>query len=190
MLTKMIRQTTPVLVLCAAALTQSAFASPFNPPPLHKLEGYSGYELRPVAVDPAVGPKTHLDKVVEQLDANVRRQLYPMLQEWNAFANPKRRQRLIIEPRITDVHKPSRVTRVFAGAFAGDGYINVKVRITELPSGRVIAEPEFYRRTSAMSGALTMGGRDNTMLKSITSLVTSYISANYIQRVGGDTGYN
>jgi hypothetical protein len=189
MISKTLRRAVPIFALLAVSAAQSAFASPFNPPPLKKLEGYSGYELRPVGVDSSVGPRVHLDRVVTQVDTNVRRRLYPILQEWNAFASNKSRQRLLIEPRITDVRKLSRTTRIFGGAFAGDSYINIKVRISELPSGRVIAEPEFYRRTSAMGGAFSVGHRDNVMLDSVAGLIARYVNANYTQLVGGETGY-
>jgi len=189
MLTKTRRFAAPLIALLAVAAAQSALASPFNPPPLKKLEGYSGYELRPVAVDASVGPRLHLDKVVTQVDSNVRRRLYPILQEWNAFANHKARQRLLIEPRITEVRKLSKAGRIFGGALAGDSYITMRVRITELPSGRVIAEPEFYRRTSAMSGAWTFGHRDNAMLDNVAGMIAGYVNANYTQLVGGDAGY-
>jgi hypothetical protein len=179
----------PLVALLAFAAAQSALASPFNPPPLKKLEGYSGYELRPVGVDSAVGPRLHLDRAVAQVDSSVRRKLYPILQEWNAFANHKARQRLLIEPRITEIRKLSKAGRIFGGALAGDSYITMRVRITELPSGRLIAEPEFYRRTSAMAGAWTMGHRDNVMIDNVAGMVASYVNANYTQLVGGDTGY-
>jgi hypothetical protein len=113
----------------------------------------------------------------------------PILEHWNAQLDAKNGQKLVIEPRITDLHKPSGATRFFAGAMAGDGFINVKVRITEQPSGKVVAEPEFYRRASARAGAWTMGAHDNAMLEKVAALVASYLNANYAEAVGGATGY-
>lgn len=73
---------------------------------------------------------------------------------------------------------------------AGDGFIKVKLVVTEQPSGKVVAEPEFYRRASAMAGAWTMGAHDNAMLEKMASLVASYLAANYTEAVGGETGYD
>jgi len=78
---------------------------------------------------------------------------------------------------------------LFAGAFAGDGQITLKVRIVEQPSGKVIAEPEFYRRSAAMAGAWTVGGHDNAMLQKVAGLLANYLSANYTEAVGGEIGY-
>ena len=179
------------LLLAAGALILSfgVFAAPTNPPPAHKLQGYAGYELKDVAFDPSLADKKNVDKVVAKVDENMKQSVNPILQSWNASADAHAAQKIVIEPLITNLHKPSGATRFFAGAFAGDGYINMKVRIVEQPSGKVIAEPEFYRRAAAMAGAWTVGGHDNAMLQKVAGLVANYLSANYTDAVGGATGY-
>jgi hypothetical protein len=175
--------------LVAIAVTQVALAVPVNPAPANKLQGYAGYELKALTVDPAVGDKKNLDKVVARVDESLHQDVNPILEHWNAAGDAQNAQKLVIEPRITGLHKPSGATRFFAGAMAGDGFINVKVRITEQPSGKVVAEPEFYRKASAVAGAWTMGAHDNAMLEKVAALVASYLNANYSEAVGGATGY-
>ena len=184
-----------VLATVAVALSQVALAggpsvAPTNPAPAHKLQGYSGYELKALTVDPGVGEKKNLEKVVAKVDEDLHLKVSPILEGWNAQPNSKSSQKLVIEPHLTDLHKPSGATRFFAGAMAGDGFIKVKVLVIEQPSGKVVAEPEFYRRASAMAGAWTMGAHDNAMLEKVASLVASYLSANYTEAVGGETGYD
>jgi hypothetical protein len=174
---------TALIVSCAVV------AAPANPPPARKLQGYAGYELKDVTFDPSLADKTNVEKVVAKVDENVKQSVNPILAHWNESADAKSEQKIVIEPFITNLHKPSGATRFFAGAFAGDGYINMKVRIVEQPSGKVIAEPEFYRRANAMAGAWTVGGHDNAMLQKIAGLVAHYLSANYTEAVGGATGY-
>ena len=162
----------------------TAWAAPVNPPPAHKLQGYAGYELKDVAFDPNLSDKKNVQKVVAKVDENMKRNVQPILQNWNASPNTKASQKIVIEPYITSLHKPSGATRFFAGAFAGDGHINVKVRIVEEPSGKVIAEPEFYRRANAMAGAWTVGGHDNAMLEKVTGL--KEIAAKHLELKEGD----
>lgn len=50
MFTQTTRRTVPLLAALALSFAQSAMATPLNAPPVHKLEGYSGYELPPVAI--------------------------------------------------------------------------------------------------------------------------------------------
>jgi hypothetical protein len=178
------------LATAALALTQVALAAPLNPAPSNKLQGYAGYELKAITVDSTVGEKKNLDKVVSKVDESLHQKVNPILESWNGQVDAKNAQKLVIEPHLTDLHKPSGATRFFAGAMAGDGFIKVKVVITEQPSGKVVAEPEFYRRASAMAGAWTMGAHDNAMLEKVAGLVASYLSGNYTEAVGGETGYD
>jgi hypothetical protein len=181
----------PRLLLAAGALILSCgvLAAPTNPPPARPLQGYAGYELKDVTFDPSLADKKNVEKVVAKVDENLKQSVNPILQTWNSSADPHSAQKIVIEPHITTLHKPSGATRFFAGAFAGDGHITMKVRIVEQPSGKVIAEPEFYRRAAAMAGAWTVGGHDNAMLTKIAGLVANYLSANYSEAVGGATGY-
>jgi hypothetical protein len=178
-----------VLAAAAVALSHAALAAPLNPAPASKLQGYSGYELKALAVDASVGQKKNLDKVVARVDENLHKDINPILADWNAKPDAANAQKLVIEPHLVEVHKPSGATRFFAGAMAGNGYIKMKVVLTEQPSGKVIGEPEFYRRASAVAGAWTMGAHDNAMLDKVAALVANYLSANYSEAVGGQTGY-
>lgn len=178
-----------ILLAASLILTCTAWAVPTNPPPSHKLQGYAGYELKDVTFDPNLNEKKHIDKVVAKVDESLKRSVLPILQNWNSSVDAQGKQKIVIEPRIESLHKPSGATRFFAGAFAGDGHINVKVRIVEQPSGKVIAEPEFYRRANGVVGAFTVGAHDNAMLEKVAGLVANYLSANYTETVGGATGY-
>ncbi len=54
----------------------------------------------------------------------------------------------------------------------------------------MLAEPEFYQRAAAMSGAWTFGGQDKDMLHRIVALANLYLQSNYHEAVGGATGYD
>ena len=178
----------------ALALSLNVFAATDmgakNPAPSNKLQGYAGYEIKPVTLAPDMADKKNVDKVVAKVQENIEQSVGPILKDWNASAasaaNPAK---ILIEPAILSVHKPSGANRFFAGAMAGNSHIVMKVKITEQPSGKVIAEPEFYRRANAMAGAWTFGAHDNAMLQKIAGLLANYLTANYKEAVGGDTGW-
>jgi hypothetical protein len=168
----------------------AADVGPKNPPPANKLQGYAGYELKAVTLAPDMAGKKNVDKVAAKVDENVQQTVTPILKEWNASAaSAGNQQKILIEPSIVSVHKPSGANRFWAGAMAGSGHIVMKVRITEQPSGKVIGEPEFYRRANAMAGAWTFGAHDNAMLQKIAGLLANYLTANYSEAVGGETGF-
>ena len=44
-----------------------ASAAPQNPPPARKLAGYASYEVKPMAIDPALEDKKNADKAKEMI---------------------------------------------------------------------------------------------------------------------------
>jgi hypothetical protein len=176
------------------ALSFNVFAAaevgPKNPAPANKLQGYAGYEIKPVTLAPEEAGKKNVDKVVAKVEENIEETVGPILKDWNtSAASAANKAKILIEPAIVSIHKPSGANRFFAGAMAGNSHIVMKVKITEQPSGKVIAEPEFYRRANAMAGAWTFGAHDNAMLQKIAGLLANYLTANYNEAVGGDTGW-
>jgi hypothetical protein len=179
----------PALLTVALLAAAPANAVPQNPPPARKLAGFASYELKPMAIDPALSDKKNAEKVVATVQEHAERTLAPIVAKWNAeAASAPGTGKLVIEPRITALHKPSGATRFFAGAFAGDGRIVITVKIHD-DTGTLIAEPEFYRRANAMAGAWTVGAHDNAMLGKVVGLIADYLNANYSEAVGGVTGY-
>jgi ABC-type Na+ efflux pump permease subunit len=182
-----IRTLLAVAVIACSTGAQAEVAK--NPPPAHKLQGYSGYELKPVTMNPELAEKKNIDKVVAKVQENLSKNVGAVVTGWNSSADASAKEKLVIEPYIESLHKPSGANRFFAGAAAGNGRILMKVKITEQPSGKVVAEPEFYRQANAMAGAWTLGAHDNAMLEKVTQLLANYLSANYSEAVGGDTGF-
>jgi hypothetical protein len=177
-----------VLLASALVLGTNAFADVAkNPPPANKLQGYAGYELKAVTLNPELAGKKNIDKVVARVEEHLKVKAGAVVSGWSADAANS--QKLVIEPHIESLHKPSGANRFFAGAAAGNSRILLKVKITEQPSGKVIGEPEFYRHANAVAGAWTMGAHDNVMLEKVAALVAGYLSANYTEAVGGDTGF-
>jgi hypothetical protein len=181
------------VMLAGAALAGAALpahAAPMNPAPAQKLAGYAGYELKPMAIESSLTAKNNSEKVVATVQEHMERTVAPIVAKWNAeAASATSTEKLVIEPKITALHKPSGATRFFAGALAGDGRIVVTVNIHEAGSGKVIATPEFYRRANGMAGAWTVGAHDNAMLGKVVGLIADYLNANYSEAVGGATGY-
>jgi hypothetical protein len=181
-----------IQVLLMLGVAATAFAeSPQNPPPSTAFAGYDKYELLPIARGPPYagdkGKEAAKDKIQAYMDAETN----PIIEQWNKDAvEGARGQSLLIEPRIEKLKVVSGTARFWAGAFAGDSYVVMKFRITEQPSGTLLAEPEFYQRAAAMSGAWTFGGQDKDMLHRIVALANLYLQSNYQEAVGGATGYD
>lgn len=78
--------------------------------------------------------------------------------------------------------------RFWAGAFAGSSAVVMQVNFKDAETGNTIAAPTFYQHASAMGGAFSIGGTDNTMLYRIAEIINDYVMRNYENAVGGPTG--
>lgn len=172
------------LAACATHIKPSMTT---NPPPLEKFSIFDRYELKPIELSPKyVGKGANQKaaaKIQEYFDARVK----PTINEWNNKKGSNT-STLVIEPRIEHIKFVGIGTRIWVGPFAGSSAVVMKVRYVDKNTGKVIAEPEFYQRAAAMSGAVTFGGQDNAMLARITTLVADYNTRNYDQRAGGESG--
>ncbi len=179
------------LAILVLAASTAAIAEPQNPPPANALAGYDSYELAPIAKGPPYAGDEGKEKAKAKIQQHMLAESSPIIEQWNkAAAGGTRGQTLLIEPRIEKLKVVSGGARFWAGAFAGDSYVVMKFRIVEQPSGKLLAEPEFYQRAAAMSGAWTFGGQDKDMLSRIVALANHYLETNYKDAVGGPTGYD
>jgi hypothetical protein len=180
-----------IALMLLLAINTAAFAEPKNPPPANALRGYDKYELVPLAMGPPYAGDEGKEKAKAKIQEHMTAETDPIIAKWNQdAAGSTRGQSLVVEPRVEKLKVVSGGARFWAGAFAGDSYVVIKVRIVERPSGTLLAEPEFYQRAAAMSGAWTFGGQDKDMLHRIVLLMNHYLETNYTEAVGGPTGYD
>jgi hypothetical protein len=183
----MTKLTIALLLLFGGA---AALAEPQNPPPANAFQGYDKYELAPLAMGPPYAGDEGKEKAKSKIQQYLTTDTAPIVAKWNeSAAGGSRGQSLSIEPRIEKLKVVSGGARFWAGALAGDSYVVIKVRFVEQPSGKLLAEPEFYQRAAAMSGAWTIGAQDKDMLHRIVTLANHYLDLNYSQPTGGPTGY-
>jgi hypothetical protein len=167
-----------------------AVAEPQNPPPVNALAGYDKYEMSPIAMGAPYAGDEGKEKAKAKIQDHMSKEIGPVLAQWNTdAAGSARGQSLVIEPRIEKLKVVSGGARFWAGALAGDSYVVMKLRISEQPSGVLVAEPEFYQRAAAMSGAWTFGGQDKDMMHRIALIAKKYLLDNYKEAIGGATGY-
>ncbi|MFL6671925.1 MAG: hypothetical protein ACJ8LG_01395 [Massilia sp.] len=170
------------LSLLQGCATKIKASSTDNPPPAQAFSSYGRIEVKPVVFkDGYNGNHAGLVKI----DENLKKDLAPKLEQWNARAANGRT--LVVEPVVEEMSFKSGAKRVFLGPLAGSSGVLLRVTFRD-NSGKVIATPEFFQRTAAMSGGFTLGVQDNLMLTRVANLASAYIIANYDRAVGGPTG--
>jgi hypothetical protein len=179
------------LVACCAALaacaTQIKLATTDNPPPSKKFSAFNRFELKEIELASDYEAHAANQKATRKIQEHFHTRMQPVVDEWNTRSKA-RGSTLLIEPRIEQIKFIGIGARIWVGPLAGSSAVHMKVRYVDKHSGEVIAEPEFYQRAAALSGATTFGYQDNDMLYRIVSLVTRYTTNNYHQAVGGESG--
>ena len=178
-----------VWLLCGVfGISGVASAQLTNPPPAKPLSAYGSYELLPVELDKAEAAEKGKEKAAAQVQEQVTALVAPIVADWNRKPPAEGAPHLVIAPRIDVIKKVGGASRFWAGALAGDSYITMHVRMTEQPGDVVVADPMFYQRAAAMSGAWTIGAQDTDMLRRVAQLIADHLRANYDSAVGGPTG--
>ena len=134
-----------------------------NPLPVAPLNGFSKYELRDLTMGAPYAGQAANEKAVEKIREYLRNQVGPVISAWNsAGAHSASESTLVIEPQVVEIKFIGGSTRFWVGAMAGSSYVLLRVKMTEQPSGRVIAEPEFFQRAAAMPAPGRWAGRTTT----------------------------
>ena len=173
-------------VACAGTIIENKVD---NPAPQAAFKTFSHFEVKKITMGPPYAGQAANEKALKKIQQNFDLRVNPLVEKWNkpatAAANGKT---LVIEPRIDQIKFINGTARFWAGAFAGDSGVILKIRFVDKDTGKVIAEPEFYQRANKHGGTWSIGATDNNMLVRITEVSTRYITANYDNAVGGPTG--
>jgi len=123
------------------------------------------------------------EKAKAKIQDHVSTEIGPVIAQWNADARVAHVGSHSYRAGIEKL-KSSAAARGFWPGAGRDSYVVMKLRITEQPSGVLVAEPEFYQRAAAMSGAWTFGGQDKDMMHRIALITKQYLLDNYKEAVG------
>lgn len=160
-----------------------------NPPPAEKLSAFGHFELQPVALSSSYSGQEANQRAANRIQDYFHDRVAPIVEGWNRAAPTGQTGRvLVIEPRIEHIKFIGGGARFWVGPLAGSSAVIMKVKYIDKATGTPIAEPEFFQRAAAWSGAFTLGGQDNAMLARIVTLVAEYTKANYEKAVGGISG--
>jgi len=158
-----------------------------NPPPQVAFNTFAHFEVKKITMGAPYAGQAANEKALKKIQQNFDLRVNPLLEKWNKAAAPGSKT-LVIEPRIDQIKFINATARFWAGAFAGDSGVILKIDFIDKDTGKAVAEAEFYQRANKRGGAWSIGATDNNMLVRITEVSARYISTNYDKAVGGPTG--
>jgi hypothetical protein len=156
-----------------------------NPPPAEAYSKFGRIEIKPVVLAQEFRGQSANEKSLDRINANFFKRLGDAPKKWNS--RPDNGRTLVIEPVVTDIRFIGVGARIFTGPLSGSSGVVIRMKATEIGTGKQIDYPEFYQHSSAGAG-FALGVADNMMLTRIGELVGDYVLRNYDAAVGGLTG--
>jgi hypothetical protein len=149
-------------------------------PPETPLTAFGGFELLPIGMSADVSAKPEKVEVANGLGRKLEARLQPVLQEWTSMAPASARSRtLVIQPTVVSLRVVGGAARFWAGALAGDSFIDLDLALVEKQSGRVIAKERINKSSSAMAGAWSIGSTDQNLTEYVVDIAYQYLVSNH-----------
>jgi hypothetical protein len=148
-------------------------------PPTKLLSSFASFEVAPMAFSDEI--KAEPGKVAEaqEFERNLQAKLNPLLSEWNTTQSEVADGTLSIQTTLTQLKIVSGGARFWAGAFAGDSFIDMDLELVDKQSGEQIASVRIRRDADSMTGAWSIGKSDQNLDDYIVSIVHQYLTDNY-----------
>lgn len=165
---------------CATNLTKPS-SSPM--PSAVKFGEFPSVEVKAVGISESFADSEANQKALRKIDELVFRDLrmvFPQLKriETGSDFTKTNEKTLQIAPFVKEVKFIGGNARFWVGAMAGSSAVLMQTTYRDSSTGKVIADPEFYRQAGAYSGAWTIGSTDNKMLEEIAQDVVNYTNLN------------
>jgi hypothetical protein len=147
--------------------------------PSRALSSFSEVQLLDMEFSDAI--RQEQGKVIEarQFEAAYNVKMKPLVRKWNKAANADASGKLIIKSDLVRLKIVSGGARFWAGAFAGDSFIDMDLTLVEAYSGEIISQVNIRRNASSMTGAWSIGKSDQNLDQYIVSIVYEYLTRHY-----------
>jgi len=142
------------------------------------LSTFASYELKPMTFSPEVQEQPEKVKAGAVLEAKIENKVQPLFAEWSASAGSDRHGVLAVEPELARLRIVSGGARFWAGAFAGDSFIDLDLVLRD-GEGDVIAKPRITKQAGAMGGAWSVGQTDQNLFDYMAQIVYQYMVDSY-----------
>ncbi len=170
----------PLAIVIVISLLMAGCATRIHPrdetivPSKTAFSEFRSYWFKPVGQAPGIRVHPKIRNYIEDRLRTCMQGVFVGLREFNGREVEAEARPLVIEPVIVKIKKVSVAKRIFLGFFPGSSAVLMKVRFIDRHADKVIAEPVFYAKSSAMAGAFTFGVNDNRMLNRVTERACGY----------------
>ncbi len=102
-----------------------------------------------------------------------------LLDQWNTNVQAGARDTLVVRTELVELRIVSGGARFFAGAFAGDSFLDLDLRLVNKHTGEQISKVRVRKDADAMGGAWSVGKTDQNLDQYVIEIIRTYLSNNY-----------
>lgn len=148
-------------------------------PPSRPLSSYAEFELRPMTFSQEIMSQEGKRQEAREFEGNLVAKVSPLLDQWNAADNIGTDGKLGIKVHVDGLRIVSGGNRFWAGAWAGNSFIDIDLQLIDENAGAAIAKVRIRRDADAMTGSWSVGKSDQNLDDYIVSIVHEYLADNY-----------
>jgi len=157
-----------------AAADASRLAAPSRP-----LSSFSRFELAPMTFGQAIRAEEGKMREAREFQIAYDLRIRGLLDQWNTSVPASARDTLVVETDLVGLRIISGAARFWAGAFAGDSFLNLDLKLMNKHTGEQIADVRIHKSADAMGGAWSVGQTDQNLDQYVIEIVRTYLSNNY-----------
>ena len=83
---------------------------------------------------------------------------------------------LLVDGQIEDMRIASTAARIWGGAFAGSSFMNIRIRLTDAATGKVVQEKVIASSANAFAAAWNFGASDKSMPSDMGKIIGEYLA--------------
>lgn len=180
-----------IAIISIAALLAACAPNPANvesvaiadasrlPATSQPLSSFSRFELKPMTYGPQVRAEDGKVREAREFEIAYNIRIRGLLEQWNTNVQAGARDTLVVETDLVGLKIVSGGARFWAGAFAGDSFLDLDLTLVNKQTGERISEVRVRKDASAMGGAWSVGRTDQNLDQYVIEIVQTYLSNNY-----------
>ena len=147
-------------------------------PTQEKLSVFSDFEISSLKIAEAIEADEAKRIYAVDLDKQLTLHIKALFQEWKEAGNNTNRK-LVVEPELTSLRIVSGSARFWAGGFAGNSSIQLKLILKDAETQSIIASPVISKEANGIAGAWSIGESDQNLIGYVVSIAEQYLRNNY-----------
>ncbi len=157
-----------------ATVDASRLAAPSQP-----LSSFSRFELAPMTFSQPIRAEEGKMREAREFEIAYRIRITGLLDQWNTNVQAGARDTLVVKTDLVGLRIISGAARFWAGAFAGDSFLDLDLRLVNKHTGEQISNVRVRKNADAMGGAWSVGQTDQNLDQYVIEIIRTFLSNNY-----------